>query len=338
MTAVNIQACALCGGLTRKHASTLPGYREHEANDSYECTNCGAVRADVDVDESLYDQIYAVQGDIPTYQRYATWADAIASQRDPLAYLTNQSEIFWSVAERVRSAPPKNVLEIGCGLGYLTYALRKRGINARGIDLSATAIAEAKRRFGDHYAVATIAETAAVGERFDLVIMTEVIEHVEDPIALVRDALGLVTSGGALFITTPNRDYYPPTAIWQTEPAPVHLWWFSERSVLELAKRAGGVAALTDFSVYDREHPDLYTAKLDVTAPRGPILSREGTVVRSYGLDFAGPPILLRAITELRRRNLHLLVYRVLSKLASIAPGRRISRRRETIAAAIIHA
>jgi len=327
--------CEICGGELTLHARSHPGYREPATFDSFSCVGCGAVRASAPVDESLYDQIYSVRAHIPTYDRYERWATEITRHRDQLGYLASRSEIFWSVAERLRTVPAKTVLEVGCGLGYLTYALRKRGIDARGVDLSFVAVSEARERFGDFYEIATLADLRSRAERYDLVLMTELIEHVERPIELVREALGLIAPGGAVFITTPNRDFYPPAAIWQTEPAPVHVWWFSERSVEKIAERAGGTALLTDFSEFDRRFPDLYSSRLDITAPRGPILSVNGEVVRAHGIDFNGPPILQSMLEQLRKRNILQDVYRGASRLAGLLPRRRISSRRETIAAAI---
>ncbi|MGC1442129.1 MAG: hypothetical protein WA888_16095, partial [Burkholderiaceae bacterium] len=55
---------------------------------------------------------------------------------------------------------------------------------------------------------------------------------------------------GVILITTPNKSYYPPSSIWQTESPPVHLWWFSETSLRIIAKKVGMRARLWDFSPY----------------------------------------------------------------------------------------
>jgi SAM-dependent methyltransferase len=81
------------------------------------------------------------------------------------------------VCDLVSARSPRSILEIGCGEGYVLQALRKRGVRCpmRGIDLSESAIADARARVPDAAAL------AQSGERYDVVLMVEVLEHLPDP-------------------------------------------------------------------------------------------------------------------------------------------------------------
>lgn len=88
------------------------------------------------------------------------------------------------VSDLVLARSPENILEIGCGEGFVLRALRDAGVRCpmRGIDFSETAIAEARERVPDaEFLVQDAVKLAADGQRFDVVLMIEVLEHLPDP-------------------------------------------------------------------------------------------------------------------------------------------------------------
>jgi 2-polyprenyl-6-hydroxyphenyl methylase/3-demethylubiquinone-9 3-methyltransferase len=102
------------------------------------------------------------------------------------------------------------VLDVGCGGGILAEPLARLGGEVTGIDLVAEAL-EAARGHADaqglavDYRLEGVAETVARGERFDLVVASEVVEHVPDQAGFVHDLAALVAPGGVLCLSTLNR-------------------------------------------------------------------------------------------------------------------------------------
>jgi SAM-dependent methyltransferase len=84
-----------------------------------------------------------------------------------------------------RQIAPKTVLEVGCGEGYMLDVLARSDLDTDllGIDISETAIADARARVGDgaKLEVEDARKLADDGRKFDLVMMLEVLEHIEDP-------------------------------------------------------------------------------------------------------------------------------------------------------------
>jgi 2-polyprenyl-3-methyl-5-hydroxy-6-metoxy-1,4-benzoquinol methylase len=93
------------------------------------------------------------------------------------------------LCELVLARQPSEILEVGCGEGYVLSALRQAGVQCpmHGIDFSETAIEHAKARVPDAtFAVEDARALATSGRRYDLVLMIEVLEHLEDARSMLQ--------------------------------------------------------------------------------------------------------------------------------------------------------
>ena len=117
--------------------------------------------------------------------------------------------IFAAIAQRiVTELAPKTVLDAGCGIGFLVEALRERGVEAFGLDISEYAITNAADEVRPFCEVASI--TDDLTRRYDLIVCMEVLEHL--PPHLARRAIENLTSHTdlVLFSSTPE-DFREPT-------------------------------------------------------------------------------------------------------------------------------
>ena len=101
-------------------------------------------------------------------------------------------------------------LDVGCGGGVLSEPLARLGATVTGLDPAlknlAVARAHAERAgLGVEYRPDTIEEVAGRGERFDIVLAMEVVEHVPDMPAFVGACCQAVKPGGLMFLATINR-------------------------------------------------------------------------------------------------------------------------------------
>lgn len=119
--------------------------------------------------------------------------------------------MFAAIADRiVQTLRPRRVLDAGCACGLLVEALWDRGVEAYGIDISAYAIAQARRDIRPYCTVASL--TAPVGGRFDLVVCIEVLEHMELADADAALANLCAAADTILFSSTPV-DLSEPTHV-----------------------------------------------------------------------------------------------------------------------------
>ena len=119
---------------------------------------------------------------------------------------------FRTVAAHLGS--PRRLLDIGCGPGTFIGNYLP-GIEALGIDLSASQVDYARRTYGSaahRFSTRPVASLSEAGERFDAVTVVELIEHLtpETAIGLLSEARRLLAPDGVLVVTTPNyRSLWP---------------------------------------------------------------------------------------------------------------------------------
>jgi 2-polyprenyl-6-hydroxyphenyl methylase/3-demethylubiquinone-9 3-methyltransferase len=133
---------------------------------------------------------------------------------DPVALLRAESRLRnpW-VARTIRAFAPEDgvsVLDIGCGAGFLANALAREGLRVTGIDASESSLAVAARfdetksvRYERHDARALPFPDGSFG----VACAMDVLEHVEEPRALIAEASRVLKPGGLFFFHTFNRTF-----------------------------------------------------------------------------------------------------------------------------------
>ncbi len=121
------------------------------------------------------------------------------------------------------SGGSKRLLELGCSLGYLTAFHLLSGHDIIGVDLSATAVAEATRRFGPHFALVQDDCFDHLGS-FDAIYHVGTIGCVDDPIQFTKALLKVLKPGGHLFFNAPNgRPCRQERTVWNCGTPPPDL-------------------------------------------------------------------------------------------------------------------
>ncbi len=126
-----------------------------------------------------------------------------------------------AIIERYVYLEGRRTLDLGCGIGEYVRAFARQGADAIGLDIDAPRLTEARRRSinggwpsGPRSSTTSIEFLAAAGEALpfrdaslDVIVLNEVIEHVDDDRATLRDVSRVLTDEGRCVIFAPNRLY-----------------------------------------------------------------------------------------------------------------------------------
>jgi 2-polyprenyl-3-methyl-5-hydroxy-6-metoxy-1,4-benzoquinol methylase len=134
------------------------------------------------------------------------------------------------------------VLDVGCGDGYRLAQLRKLGWDVCGQDVDPKAAAYGREKFQIDIRVGPLGDVGFPEEFFDFVLLHHVIEHVHEPIQLLRQCKRLLKKNGELILVTPNSNSVSHKhfgAHWRGLEPPRHIFIFSRSTLAGIAQRAG---------------------------------------------------------------------------------------------------
>jgi 2-polyprenyl-6-hydroxyphenyl methylase/3-demethylubiquinone-9 3-methyltransferase len=153
---------------------------------------------------------------------YDNLADRLVAVESRNWHLQSRMALNLETIDRfVRGREPR-VLDVGCGTGFLLEQLAGRGFRGIGVDLSPESVEHANRRLSEIGAADRL--TAMVGSAyeppegpFDLIALTDVLEHLEDPRRCLAALRAQLAPDGLLVISTPNRRSLPGARRWLAE-------------------------------------------------------------------------------------------------------------------------
>lgn len=130
------------------------------------------------------------------------------------------------------------LLDVGAGLGVFPYRMKQAGWDCTAMDMDARLIAHHRDVAGVEAVLGDVRYVDGIGQ-FDLVTFNKVLEHVEDPIALLASVRRLLLPGGLVYVELPDGEGAESEGKEREEYLLGHIHVFSVASYALLIARAG---------------------------------------------------------------------------------------------------
>ncbi len=207
------------------------------------CAECGLGRALVDGfnTRAYYTQDYFSGGRADGYADYR--ASELVLRRE-----------FAKIVEFIRRyVPTGKLLELGCAYGFFLREARDY-FQVAGIELSEDAAAHA--RTSGLNVIGGVADEATLQQlgRMDVIVLLDVVEHLQDPFKTLRLCKDYLSPRGILVMTTGDFGALMARAAgrnWRLMTPPQHLWYFTAESMKRLSARIG-------MSLEHLDHPEKF--------------------------------------------------------------------------------
>lgn len=209
--------CSACGGRRAKSLGYVDGIPV------LRCRGCRSlVTLLTDTDAELSYEDYYHEGNLSPPQVVSDRLDAIFAE-----------------FHRYRSS--NRLLDVGFGDSTGLMAARRAGWDAEGVEVSDSAIEPARAR-GFRVFHGVVEDAGYQDDRFDVVVLSEVLEHVDDPRHLLQSIRRVLRQGGLLWTTTPNGDGLSARLLglsWSVVSPPEHRLLFSQAGLVGLLRVTG---------------------------------------------------------------------------------------------------
>ncbi len=183
-------------------------------------------------------------------------------------------------------------LDVGSGDGLLVAGMARLGMLAEGVEPRADAVEEC-RKAGLKVTVGTLEDAHFPDDSFDCMSLNHVLEHVPDPVALIRECRRVLKPGGTLMVGVPNYRSLLFGVVgwtWIGLDPPRHLHQFHDKSLRSVFEQAGlRVESIESESLLDFVEAELsrwlryrafvprrLTLKTHATRPIAALLTRRG--------------------------------------------------------------
>ena len=258
-----IKSCPICGAHSNHAKGKVEGFVKNLFFDIVECISCkSSFASPLEVNPQIYNAIYKQANRIPGYSRYSSLPVKILDAKSPAVLMENLEDCYYGILRELKKLPKNKdftIVEVGCGLGYLTHTINSLGYRCIGVDISKASIAHAKKTFSSsEFFCGTIEEFIQDNDKPTIIVSTEVIEHLVDPAAFIKLLLTPLKKASGVkpraIISTPYK-HESTKSLWEGDLPPIHLFWFTKESFRRMALVNNSTVKFIDLSKFYEEHP-----------------------------------------------------------------------------------
>jgi 2-polyprenyl-3-methyl-5-hydroxy-6-metoxy-1,4-benzoquinol methylase len=148
-----------------------------------------------------------------------------------------QGAIFWLDAKS-----RGKLLDVGCGSGVFLRRWQNLGWDVNGLEMDPEAVKTARQVIQSDNVFHGTIDDLATNERYDVITLIHVIEHLLDPVATLKKCHDLLKPGGSIIISTPNSSGLGARILkknWRGWEPPRHIFLYNPKTLPEIVQKAG---------------------------------------------------------------------------------------------------
>jgi len=226
----NIYRCIVCGKKQEKQFA----YRNF---DYCKCPHCGHVTTYPYPTRDEMERHYHKKFKEGNYQLARKFA-----QEYMVVYRSFVHLLEKVLKKENRSIKGTKILDVGCFTGDFLILMKEAGADVYGLELQDDAVDIANKKLHGRVKATDVMTDVFPKVRFDVITLLGIVEHVTDPMKLIKRSTELLKKGGILMVQTPNSDSMLSRLAKQLWPpyAPVeHIHLFSRNSLTKALQQCG---------------------------------------------------------------------------------------------------
>ncbi|HEY2817065.1 MAG TPA: glycosyltransferase [Casimicrobiaceae bacterium] len=221
--------CPSCSSRHLHYGFTCRGFRV------VECSECGLMMLNPQPNDRQLADIYGADYFL---------GDSSESGLEQVSRMKRATaRVYLADLEKYRGTVGGRLLEIGCGAGDFLHEALDSGYQVTGIEINADAVRTARRALSSSARIihGTIDAAGMDAGPFDVAVLSDVIEHVREPIAFLHQLRRVLAPDAVLLITTPSLDSWTAKLLKQNwmEFKLEHLYYFDPFTIQNVLLRAG---------------------------------------------------------------------------------------------------
>lgn len=214
-----MRVCPICASTENKVFMKVDAYNNRDHIELLKCTDCGFVFSKTS--NCKYES--SSQG-----AEASSMSDVIMrSKAEGISELVNEIIIKSKISEG-------NVLDFACGIGTIASEFKRKGYNVTCIEKS-----DGFRGFhadNNIISFSSLDDIKGYEESFDLIIMKDILEHLDNPVELLEEVQTFLKPGGYLYVRVPNR--YAYYFEWRAVDTKSHINHFTPGDLKSLLKQS----------------------------------------------------------------------------------------------------
>lgn len=223
-----LHACPICDHTRLRHYCRVPSlFTEHEFIRYERCASCGTVFRNPR---------------LTTVVRESKYEDKIMPESHKRLEPLNQIHYAYMMRLINRLKPPgmgNRVLDFGCGNAGFMLEARKAGFEVEGLEINKDLVGFVEEKYGISVYQGLVTDEAFTSKRFDLILSSQVFEHLVDPRGTLQALIKNLNTPGMLLIEVPNLRHISERLHRGAKMDDSHLFYFSASNLSRLMESVG---------------------------------------------------------------------------------------------------